>query len=164
MQFKQNTYLKNVIKWFNQDKLNINAKKSNFVVFSSSNRIIPGNPSVYVRDTQIQSTFSTMFFGVKLNDHSKFNSHISQLRWKATYTTRIVLTVRPFVLKYCDITTLSFTATQAIAFHHGEICMPLIYQPSNIFKTQHRDYYSAALCLMHHLYTVHMGFCQLGSW
>lgn len=96
MLFKLNTDLINIVKWFNKNKLNINAKKSNFVVFSSPNRIIPRNPSVFVSDTQIHSTSSTMFLGVKLDEHLKFNSHVLELTRKAAYAIRIFLKVRPF--------------------------------------------------------------------
>lgn len=92
------------------------------MIFSSSNQIIPNNSFVDVGDTRIHATSSTMFLGIELDEHLKFNLHIPLLTRKATYAIRILLKVRPF-FRFEILLSLYyafFHNTLSIASHRGE--------------------------------------------
>lgn len=94
--YKLNHDADSIVTWCRQNKLQINATKSQFVIFSSKHRIYSGSPSLTFASNTLYPTDSVMFLGVTLDKHLKFDEHVSSLTKKTAYGIRILIKVRNF--------------------------------------------------------------------
>lgn len=101
--------------WFSNNKLNINASKSNLDIFLSADLFIPNSMFVFICNTRIQSTFSAVLLGIELDKHLKFNLHVALLTPKVAYA--ISLKVHPLIFRFSCFITLSFISIES---HHVE--------------------------------------------
>lgn len=92
--------------WFSNNKLNINASKSNLDIFLSADWFIPKSMFVFICNTRIQSTFSAVLLEIELDKHLKFNLHVALLTPKVAYA--ILLKVHSLIFRFSCFITLSF--------------------------------------------------------
>lgn len=93
---KINADAANVANWCRRNILNINASKSTFVIFTSTNKIVPGLPSVHLNSNVLTAASHVVFLGVELDTHLKFHRHINSLTRKAAFGIRALIKVRAF--------------------------------------------------------------------
>lgn len=88
--------INNILLWCRQNCLHINASKTKFMIFHSSQRHLTHEPIISINNHAIQVVNQCMFLGVVLDSHLKYTQHISYLRTKAAHGIRILLKARHF--------------------------------------------------------------------
>ena len=75
-----NRELKNICLWFNLNKLSLNVKKTNFILFGYSKRKKPLH--ICINDIKIDQTDKTKFLGVIINQTVTWSDHINVVTHK----------------------------------------------------------------------------------
>ena len=67
-------------RWFNANKLTLNADKSSFTIFKSGRKKIPNLPDhIDFLDKQIRRTSHIKFLGVTIEENPSWNLHINEI-------------------------------------------------------------------------------------
>ena len=78
-----NQELQKVADWFKSNKLSLNLKKTNYILFCSHRKKTPHIQSlIHIDNFQIPQVISVKFLGVHLDQHLTWNIHIAQLASK----------------------------------------------------------------------------------
>ena len=72
-----NSELKNVIMWIHANKLSLNLQKTNYMLFSNSLKVVPGD--VLFNDVCIERVTSTKFLGLFIDEKLNWKIHIDYL-------------------------------------------------------------------------------------
>lgn len=80
--------------WCSHNKLQINPTKTRFVVFYSHQRVPNHIPPVILNQFPIEAEEEAAFWGVQLNRHLKFHSHVAYIRRKMAYGIRVLMKSR----------------------------------------------------------------------
>ena len=75
-----NRELQNICQWFNLNKLSINVKKTNFILFGHNKHTKSIN--ICINDTKIDQTDKTKFLGVIINQTMTWSDHITVITHK----------------------------------------------------------------------------------
>ena len=73
-----NEELENINKWFRVNRLTINSKKSNYIIFNKNKRIMNNQPLI-INGREIERVKECRFLGVLLNESFNWKSHINYL-------------------------------------------------------------------------------------
>lgn len=93
---KLNTDTSNLVTWCKNNLLSINAAKSNFMIFTSHQRTVPGRPCINLDSGLLFPCDSVTFLGVEIDKNLKFNKHIASIARKSAYGIRVLYKVRSF--------------------------------------------------------------------
>ena len=101
-----NTLVKNVndellviFSWFQLNKLTLNIKKCNFMIFSNINKVFPQEkPIILINDSEIYQVPYTKFLGVIIDDRLNWKHHIDSVCMKSMKMLGILRKICPFVL------------------------------------------------------------------
>lgn len=93
---KLNTDTSNLVTWCKNNLLSINAAKSNFMIFTSHQRTVPGRPCINLDSGLLFPCDSVTFLGVEIDKNLKFNKHIASIARKSAYGIRVLYKVRYF--------------------------------------------------------------------
>ena len=107
-----NTLVKNVndelcdiSRWFQLNKLTLNIKKCNFMIFSNINKTFPTEkPRICINGSEICQVPCTKFLGVIIDDHLTWKQHIDVVCAKSMKMLGILRKICPFVLPSSHLT------------------------------------------------------------
>ena len=81
--------------WFKLNKLSLNIKKTNFIVFQTRNKKLPnGNLTIKIDDTVIEQVNNTKFLGVIINNKLTWDEHIKTIYNKVSKSIGIIYRIR----------------------------------------------------------------------
>jgi hypothetical protein len=90
-----NTELEKIYVWFKLNKLSLNIKKTNYILFQNGNKKINNNGlTINIDGTNIDQVGSTKFLGVVINSKLNWNNHIKIICNKISKNTGIILRTR----------------------------------------------------------------------
>ena len=75
---RANSVLTDISYWFKLNKLSLNTKKSNFILFPT--RKVTSELILKIDNVRIDRVYQTKFLGVVLNDKLTWENHISLIR------------------------------------------------------------------------------------
>ena len=82
-------------KWFAANRLSLNIKKTNYIIFSSSRKKIPTNlPNLNINGNVIERVRYAKFLGIYIDDHLDWSEHIQQITSKVAKNVGIIRKVR----------------------------------------------------------------------
>jgi hypothetical protein len=85
-----NTELAKLSKWFAANKLSLNIKKTNFILFRTRNKKINYTPEIKVDNVAVTQVTCTKFLGVLINDTLTWNDHIRTVLNKVSKSTGVI--------------------------------------------------------------------------
>ena len=94
MELITNTELSKIAEWLRLNKLSLNIKKTNYILFgnkSGSNRTAP---RILIDNNQIERVYQTKFLGVIINQSLNWSDHINTIKQKVTKNLGIILKIR----------------------------------------------------------------------
>jgi hypothetical protein len=94
--------------WFKLNKLSLNIKKTNFILFRSSNNPLQTELDINIDDNKIKQVHSTKFLGVIINQTLSWKEHIQLIKQKVNKNCGIIRKIRHSVPQSILI-TLYFT-------------------------------------------------------
>ena len=72
-----NSELKNIVLWIHANKLSLNLQKTNYMLFSNSIKIVPGD--VLFNNVRIERVTSTKFLGLYIDEKLNWKIHVDNL-------------------------------------------------------------------------------------
>ena len=96
---KMNEELLKINTWLQLNKLSLNLKKTNFILFKSSKKKITKKPDIKIKDHYITQVKSTKFLGTIVDDQLKWKEHINFVANKISRLTGIICKARHFVTR-----------------------------------------------------------------
>ena len=105
-----NDELKGIDDWLCTNKLSLNASKSKYMIISNKN--IPENITITIRDTNIQRVSVMNFLGVSIDHKLTFKPHISEINSKISRAGGMIRRISPF-LPYNCLRMLYFSLVQS---------------------------------------------------
>ena len=84
------TELKKLSNWTRANKLSINIKKSNFILFKTKQNRQKLDLNLYINDTKIDRVNEVLFLGVILDEHLSWKSHIQNVARKLSKSISII--------------------------------------------------------------------------
>ena len=85
-----NDELESLCNWFKANRLSINVKKTNFIIFSSPTKIINIPINIKIDGSQITPVASVKFLGVYIDQYLNWNDHIQYISSKIAKTIGII--------------------------------------------------------------------------
>jgi hypothetical protein len=85
-----NNELNKLSKWFKLNKLSLNVKKNNFIIFRSKNKKLKQIPEIKIDNTKIDQVSCTKFLGVIINETLTWCDHIKLIRQKVCKSIGII--------------------------------------------------------------------------
>lgn len=79
---KTNSVLSKISNWFQLNKLSLNIKKTNYMLFRTKNKILKEIPDIKINDHKIDQVNKTKFLGVIINETLTWKDHIEFIRQK----------------------------------------------------------------------------------
>ncbi len=130
-----NVELAKLALWFKLNRLSLNIKKTNFMLFKCRQKNIPVAISIVIDNVNIQQVYSTKFLGVIINQHLSWNDHILAVKGKANKSIGILLKIR----KHLPLYSLSMLYN-CLIHPYFEYCNIVWGYPSihldSLFRTQ----------------------------
>ena len=78
-------------KWFAANRLSLNIKKTNYIIFSSSRKKIPTNlPNLNINGNVNERVRYAKFLGIYIDDHLDWSEHIQQITSKVAKNVGII--------------------------------------------------------------------------
>ena len=99
-----NDELANVYNWLTSNKLSLNLKKSNFVIFCPYQKELPFTPKLYIYDPstnkqkQLECREFVEYLGVLIDYKLSWNNHIDTILLKISRTVGLLSKLRHFAL------------------------------------------------------------------
>ena len=93
--------------WFALNKLSLNIKKTNYMIFC--NKTIPDDLQISINNIVIERVKSTKFLGVMIDDNLNWKMHISHVKSKLSksiaiiYKSKFILSQESLYLLYCTL-------------------------------------------------------------
>ena len=122
-----NTELYNISQWFKLNKLSLNIKKTNYVLFSNKFSKFVSLSNIKIDNVKIERVFQTKFLGVVINEKLTWDNHILTVRNKISKGLGILSKIRNIVpcrvlislyhalvhphLEYCNIVWAASTCS-----------------------------------------------------
>ena len=93
-----NREISKLVNWLNANRLALNVSKTNFVIFSASNK--PLQPvTILINRQAIEQKDSVKYLGVLIDSKLTFKQHITAISKKVSRATGMMYKLRPFVNK-----------------------------------------------------------------
>mgnify|MGYP003433291688 FL=1 len=103
-----NNELDKISNWFKLNKLSLNIKKTNFILFTSRKRKLDEKPELKIDGTKIEQVRTAKFLGVVINDTLTWDDHIKTVKQKVQKNIGIIYRIRAN-LPSCTALSLYFT-------------------------------------------------------
>ena len=108
---KTNCELDKLSDWFKANKLSLNLKKTNYIIFRARNKPIPSrdNLNVLIDSIKMKRLATTKFLGTYINEHLDWKPHISHVALKMAKSIGIINKVKHFItsptrrILYCSL-------------------------------------------------------------
>ena len=93
-----NIELNNVVNWFKLNRLCLNVKKTNFMIFCAKNKSYPRSEmSIIVDGATVDLVYQTKFLGVFIDSKLSWSSHINHVAGKISKSIGIITKARKFL-------------------------------------------------------------------
>ena len=92
-----NIDLKNLFNWLNSNKISLNVKKTQMVIFKSKIKKFNGTVKVKLSGKRIYPTASVKYLDVKIDQHLTWHHHINELSVKLNRANDLLFKIRKFV-------------------------------------------------------------------
>ena len=102
-----NSELNKLSAWFMENKLSLNLKKTNFMLFKPRQKRYHFPMQLCINEQRIEQVKETVFLGVVLDEHLAWKPHISQVARKISKSIRVINRARFFLPKPC-LKTLNY--------------------------------------------------------
>ena len=89
--------LKNLLYWLNVNKISLNVKKTDLVVFKSKRKQFDGEIKLKLSHKRLFPTDSVKYLGVKIDGNLSWKSHIDYLSVKLSRANALLFKIRNFV-------------------------------------------------------------------
>ena len=89
--------LKNLLYWLNANKISLNVKKTELVVFKSKRKQFDGEIKLKLSCKRLFPTDSVKYLGVKIDENLSWKSHIDYLSVKLSRANALLFKIRNFV-------------------------------------------------------------------
>ena len=89
--------LKNLLYWLNANKISLNVKKTELVVFKSKRKQFDGEIKLKLSCKRLFPTDSVKYLGVKIDGNLSWKSHIDYLSVKLSRANALLFKIRNFV-------------------------------------------------------------------
>ena len=110
--------LKNLLYWLNANKISLNVKKTELVVFKSKRKQFDGEIKLKLSHKRLFPTDSVKYLGVKIDRNLSWKSHIDYVSVKLSRAkSSSPLFKRSFILKFSDKVTLENTLFVSISIN-----------------------------------------------
>ena len=96
-----NSELNKLSTWFKANKLSLNLKKTNFMLFKPRQKRYHFPMQVSINEQRIEQVKETVFLGVFLDEHLSWKPHISQVARKISKSIGVINRARFFLPKPC---------------------------------------------------------------
>ena len=100
---EMNVELNNVYQWLVSNKLTLNLKKTNFVIFRPYQKLLPFLPTIYINDhltnslTYLESKDHVKYLGVHIDYKLSWKNHIDSITMKLSKTISLLSKIRHFI-------------------------------------------------------------------
>jgi hypothetical protein len=94
-----NCEIDKISEWFKANKLSLNLKKSNYVIFKSRQKRIDIDLSLKINDHQITRAKEVVFLGIILDQHISWKPHISYVATKISKSVGVIYKASFFLSK-----------------------------------------------------------------
>lgn len=84
-EFLANQDLRNTLRWFKANKLELNIKKTKFILFASNRKVHPGLCNLNLGQTKIEQVTTHKYLGITLDSSLHWAPHIEQLTKKLAF-------------------------------------------------------------------------------
>ena len=95
-----NRDLKLVVEWIRANKLSLNTKKTDLVIFKYRNKTITKNLNFRISGQKIRPTSQVKYLGVTLQNDLHLATHLENLRKKLSHTIGLLSKIRHYVPKH----------------------------------------------------------------
>ena len=96
-----NSELNKLSAWFKANKLSLNLKKTNFMLFKPRQKRYHFPMQICINEQKIEQVKETVFLGVVLDEHLAWKPHISQVACKISKSIGVINRARFFLPKPC---------------------------------------------------------------
>ena len=97
-----NADLKHLVNWLNANKISLNVKKTEMVIFKSKQKKLEGDLKIKLCGKRLYPTESVKYLGVKIDTNLSWQYHVNDLSIKLNSTNALLLKMR----KYFRLTIL----------------------------------------------------------
>ena len=92
-----NENLNHISEWLIANKLSLNIKKTNFIIFHPPQKVTHYPPKLYINNEKILQVQSIKYLGIHIDSHLNWKSHISYISKKVKRCIGILSKIRHFV-------------------------------------------------------------------
>ena len=92
-----NESLNHISEWLTVNKLSLNIKKTNFIIFHPPQKVTHYSPNLYINKEKIIQVKSIKYLGIHIDTHLNWKSHISYISKKIKRSIGILSKIRHFV-------------------------------------------------------------------
>ena len=92
-----NADLKHLVNWLNANKISLNAKRTEMVIFKSKQKKLEGNLKIQLCGKRLYPTESVKYRGVKIDTNLTWQHHINDLPIKLSRTNALLFKIRKYV-------------------------------------------------------------------
>ena len=96
-----NSELNKLSTWFKANKLSLNLRKTNFMLFKPRQKSYHFPMQICINEQRIEQVKETVFLGVVLDEHLSWKPHISQVARKISKSIGVINRARFFLPKPC---------------------------------------------------------------
>lgn len=123
---KLNEELKKLSLWFKTNKLSVNIKKTNYMIFRNSKRKKTTQSQIQIDGTMVDKVDETKFLGIIIDDQLKWKSHISHICSKVSKGIGIIWRIR-YLLPTSAVKSLYYTLIYPY-LHYGNTIWGCTYE------------------------------------
>ena len=95
-----NADLKRLVNWLNANKISLNVKKTEMVIFKSKQKKFKGDLKIKLSGKRLYRTESVKYLGVKIDTNLSWQYHVNDLSVKLNRANALLFKTRKYVVKY----------------------------------------------------------------
>ena len=143
-----NADLKHLVNWLNANKISLNVKKTDMVIFKSKQKELEGGLKIKLYGKRLYPTESVKYMGVKIDTNLTWQHHVNNLSIKLNRANALLFKIRKYVslkilrsiyfaifdsyLSYCCLVwALNFSSIQRILILQKKAVRIINFQPRN---------------------------------
>ena len=143
-----NADLKHLVNWLNANKISLNVKKTEIVIFKSKQKKLEGDLKIKLCGKRLYPTESVKYMGVKIDTNLTWQHHVNNLSIKLNRANALLFKIRKYVslkilrsiyfaifdsyLSYCCLVwALNFSSIQRILILQKKAVRIINFQPRN---------------------------------
>ena len=92
-----NTDLKHLVNWLNANKISLNVKKTEMVIFKSKQKKFEGDLKIKLSGKRLHPTESVKYLGVKIDTNLSWQYHVNDLSVKLNRANALLFKMRKYV-------------------------------------------------------------------